>query len=194
MRRITRHRPRYGCPRVHQELIAAGWPVNHKRVHRLWKAEHMQVPRKQHRRRRLSGGSESSCVRHRAERVNHVWSYDFLSDRTEDGRALRLFAVIDEYTRECLAIEVDRSFTSADVIGVLQYLFAIRGTPEHVRSDNGPEFVARSVRRWLDQASVQTLFIAKGSPWEATEAADRTGRSKAEGGSLHRRVLQRKAA
>ena len=126
----------------------------------------MQVPRKQHRRRRLPGGSENSCVRRRAERMNHVWSYDFLTDRTEDGRQLKLLAVIDEYTRECLAIEVDRSFTAQDVIGILQYLFAVRGAPELLRSDNGPEFVAQSVRRWLGQAGVGTLFIAKGSPWE----------------------------
>lgn len=98
--------------------------------------------------------------------MNHVWSYDFLVDRTEDGRQLKLLAVIDEYTRECLAIEVDRSFTAQDVIGILQYLFAVRGTPEFLRSDNGPEFVAQAVRCWLDKAGVATLFIAKGSPWE----------------------------
>ena len=127
----------------------------------------MQVPRKQHRRRRLpGGGSQNSCVRHRALRMNHVWSYDFVAERTEDGRQLRLLVVIDEYTRECLAIEVGRSFRARNVIDVLQYVFAVRGTPEHLRSDNGPEFVARSVRRWLDQAGVGTLFIAKGSPWE----------------------------
>ena len=127
----------------------------------------MQVPRKQHRRRRLPGGcSRNSCVRHRARRMNHVWSYDFVAERTEEGRQLRLLVVIDEYTRKCLAIEVGRSFRARDVIDVLQYLFAVRGTPEHLRSDNGPEFVARSVRRWLDQAGVGTLFIAKGSPWE----------------------------
>lgn len=167
MRGITKRRPRFGCPRVHRELVADGRQVNHKRVHRIWKEENMQVPRKQHRRRRLpGGGSQNSCVRHRAQRMNHVWSYDFVTERTEDGRQLRLLVVIDEYTRECLAIEVGRSFRARDVIDVLQYLFAVRGTPEHLRSDNGPEFVARSVRRWLDQAGVGTLFIAKGSPWE----------------------------
>ena len=127
----------------------------------------MQVPRKQHRKRRLSlGGSQNSCVRHRAMHRNHVWSYDFVAERTEDGRALRMLVVIDEFTRECLAIEVGRSFTSDDVIGVLQYLFAIRGVPEHIRSDNGPEFVTKGIRRWLVQAGVGTLFIAKSSPWE----------------------------
>jgi len=133
----------------------------------------MQVPRKQHCKRRFPGGSENSCVRHRAEHKDHIWSYDFLTDRTEDGRQLRLLAVIDEYTRECLAIEVAHSFTAQDVIGVLQYLFAVRGTPQHIRSRptlrvgaRGPEFVAKTVRRWLERANVRTLFIAKGSPWE----------------------------
>lgn len=166
MRRIARQRPRFGSPRIHRELVASGWRVNHKRVHRLWRQEQMQVPRKQHRRRRLPGGSENGCIRRRAEYVNHVWSYDFLMDRTEDGRQLKLLVVIDEFTRECLAIEADRSFTARDVIGILQYLFAVRGTPQYLRSDNGPEFVAQAVRRWVDAAGVATLFIAKGSPWE----------------------------
>ena len=166
MRRLARRRPRFGSPRIYELLVAAGWSVNDKRVHRLWKQEHMQVPRKQHRRRRLPGGSENGCIRHRAERINHVWSYDFVVDRTEDGRQLKCLVVIDEYTRECLAIEVARSFTAHDVVGVLQYLFAVRGRPAHLRSDNGPEFVAQAVRRWLAQADVNTLFIAKGSPWE----------------------------
>jgi transposase InsO family protein len=166
MRQLACQRPRFGCPRIHEHLLAEGWQVNHKRVHRLWKQEHLQVPRKQHRRRRLPGSSENSCIRHRAERINHVWSYDFLVDRTEDGRQLKLLVVIDEYTRECLALEVLRSFTALDVVEVLQYLFAVRGRPEHLRSDNGPEFVAQAVCRWLAQADVKTLFIAKGSPWE----------------------------
>ena len=168
MRALARQRPRFGADRIHQLLVERRWHVNPKRVHRLWKRENMQVPQKQHRRRRYrpSGGSENSCVRHRSRQKDHVWSYDFVTDRTEDGRQLKLFAVIDEYTRECLAIEVARSFTAQDVVGVLQYLFAVRGTPQHIRSDNGPEFVAKTVRRWLAQADVGTLFVAKGSPWE----------------------------
>jgi putative transposase len=166
MRRLTGERPRFGCPRIHELLLRNGWHVNHKRIHRLWKQEQMQIPRKQQRRRRLPGSSENSCIRHRSERINHVWSYDFLVDRTEDGRQLKLLAVVDEYTRECLALEVSRSFTAQNVVENLQYLFAVRGRPEHLRSDNGPEFVARTVRRWLAQAEVKTLFIAKGSPWE----------------------------
>ena len=134
----------------------------------------MQVPRKQHRRRRLPNcGSENSCVRRRAQHKDHVWSYDFVTDRTEDRRQIRLLLVIDEFTRKCLALEVARSFTSQDVLGVLQYLFAVRGRPEHIRSRptlrvgaRRPEFVAKEVRKWLGQADVQTLFIAPGSPWE----------------------------
>jgi len=166
MRALARKRPRFGAARIHRLLIARDWQVNFKRVHRLWKRENMQVPRKQHRRRRFSGSSENSCVRRGAQHKDHVWSYDFLTDRIEDGRQLRLLAVIDEYTRECLAIEVARSFTAQDVIGVLQYLFAVRGTPHYIRCDNGPEFVAKNVCRWLERAEVTTLFIAKGSPWE----------------------------
>ena len=166
MRALARQRPRFGAERIHGLLVKRHWHVNEKRVHRLWKRENMQVPIKQHRKRRFSGGSENSCVRRKSEHKDHVWSYDFLTDRTEDGRQLRLLAVIDEYTRESLAIEVARSFTAQDVIGVLRYLFAIRAAPEHIRSDNGPEFVAKSIRRWLQRADVKTLFIAKGSPWE----------------------------
>ncbi len=126
----------------------------------------MQVPRKQHRKRRFPGCSENSCVRHRAKYKDHVWSYDFVTDRTENGRQFRLLVVVDEYTRECLALEAARSFTSQDVVGVLQYLFAVRGTPQHIRSDNGPEFVATVIRDWLRRSDVGPLFIAKGSPWE----------------------------
>jgi transposase InsO family protein len=152
---------------VHRTLQAIGWYVNHKRIERIWREENMQVPKKQHRRRRLpSGGSENSCVRRRAQHKDHVWSYDFVTDRTEDRRQIRLLVVIDEFTRECLAIEVARSFTARQVVEVLRYLFAVRGTPQFIRSDNGPEFVAKEVRKWLDQADVKTLFIAPGSPWE----------------------------
>ena len=166
MRRLVERYPRYGSERVHQLLLGTGWRVNFKRVHRLWKRERLQVPRKQHKRRRLPGVSANGCVRHKARHPNHVWSYDFLADRTEDGRQLKLLAVIDEYTRECLAIEAARTFRARDVQLTLQYLFALRGAPEHIRSDNGPEFVAKEIRRWLGQASVDTLYIQKGSPWE----------------------------
>lgn len=167
MRKIARRRTRFGSPRIYKTLRRRGWQVNHKRVERLWREEGMQVPRKQHKRRRCSlGGSQNSCVSKRALRPNHVWSYDFVEDRTEKNRKLRMLVVIDEFTRENLAIEVAWSFTARQVVDVLGYLFAVRGIPEHIRSDNGPEFVAREVTRWLYQARVKTLFIAKGSPWE----------------------------
>ena len=174
MRSISHRRPRFGSPRVHFTLRATGWYVNHKRVERIWREENRQVPKKQHRRRRLPNcGSENSCVRRRAQHKDHVWSYDFVIDRTEDRCQIRLLVVIDEFTRECLAIEVARSFTARQVVEVLRYLFAVRGTPKCLRSRptlrvgaRGPEFVAKEVRKWLDQADVQTLFIAKGSPWE----------------------------
>lgn len=167
MRRIARRHQRFGSPRVYRELRADGWRVNHKRIERLWREENMQVPQKQHRRRRLPRcGSENSCVRRRAQHKDHVWSYDFVADRLEDGRKIRLLVVIDEFTRECLSIEVARSFTAPKVVEVLRYLFAVRGTPKHIRSDNGPEFVAKELCKWLKQADVGTLFIAPGSPWE----------------------------
>ena len=167
MRQIARRRPRFGSPRMHDALRKRGWTVNHKRVERLWREEGMQVPKKQQKRRRLhQGGSENSCIRRRAEQRNHVWSYDFVEDRTEKGRRLRMLVVIDEFTRESLAIEVAWSFTAHQVLDVLGYLFAVRGAPDHLRSDNGPEFVAKAVTGWLHRANVKTLFIAKGSPWE----------------------------
>jgi putative transposase len=166
LRRWVEWYPRFGSERVHQMLLGTGWRVNFKRVHRLWKQEHLQVPGKQRKRRRLPGRSENGCVRHQALYRNHVWSYDFLLDRTEDGRQLKLLVVIDEFTRECLATEVARTFTARDVMLTLQYLFAVRGAPEHVRSDNGPEFIAKELQRWLERAAVRTLYIQKASPWE----------------------------
>ena len=173
LRRWCEWYPRFGSERVHQMLVGTGWRVNFKRVHRLWKQEHFQVPGKQRKRRRLPGHSANGCVRHRALHRNHVWSYDFLVDRTEDGRQLKLLVVIDEFTRECLAAEVGRTFTARDVMLTLQYLFAVRGAPEHVRSRptprvgaRGPEFIAKELQRWLERAAVRTLYIQKASPWE----------------------------
>jgi len=166
MRRLVKAWPRHGSERVHELLVGTGWCVNFKRVHRLWKQEYMQVPRRQRKRRRLPGRSADGCVRYQATHANHVWSYDFLADRTEDGRQLKLLVVIDEFTRECLALEVGRSFTARGVMLTLQYLFAVRGTPEQIRSDNGPEFIAKEIQRWLKDAEVGTLYIQKASPWE----------------------------
>jgi len=149
---------------MHEILVGVGWRVNAKRVHRLWQREHLQVPAKQRKKRRLPGDTPNRCVRHKALHRNHVWSYDFPADRTEDGRQLKLLVVIDEFTRECLAIEASRTFTARDVMLTLQYLFTVRGTPAHVGSDNRPEFMAREIQRWLNQASMGTLYVQKASP------------------------------
>ena len=180
MRRLAGQRPRFGCERIFKLLIGRGWQVNEKRVHRLWKQEAMQVPKKQLRRRRSSGNSDSGCIRKSAEHRDHIWSYDFVTDRTEDGRQFKILAVIDEYTRECLALEVGRSFKADEVVDTLRYLFAVRGRPENIRSDNGPEFVARKVQRWLGQAEVETLYITKGSPWENGYVESFNGRLRDE--------------
>lgn len=142
-----------------------GWRVNVKRVHRLWKAEGLQIRKKQGKRRRLGTG-ENACHRRRPEHKDHVWAYDFVSERTEKGGRLRMLSIVDEYTRECLTIEAARHFTGGEVVEVLKDLFVIRGRPGFIRSDNGPEFAAKAVRKWLKASGVQTLFIEPGSPWE----------------------------
>ena len=146
-------------------LGQGGWEVNHKRVERIWRMEGLKVPAKQLRRRRL-WLNDGSCVRLRPEHKDHVWSYDFVMARTSDGRAFRILVIIDEYTRECLSMLVQRHITSQDVLEQLYWLFLVRGTPEHIRSDNGPEFTAKAVREWLERVGVKTLFIEPGSPWE----------------------------
>jgi putative transposase len=156
---------RYGYRRVAALLRADGFRANHKRVERLWRREGLRVPAKQPERRRL-WLADGSCVRLRPARPGHVWSYDFVKARTSDGRAVRLLTVIDEFTRECLAIDVARKITADDVLERLGRLFALRGVPGHIRSDNGPEFTAKAVRQWLGKVGVKTLFIEPGSPWE----------------------------
>ena len=162
---LARRFGRYGYRRITALLRAEGWRVNHKRVERLWRQEGLRVPRKAPRRRRL-WAADGSCRRRRAERPNHVWSYDFVSERTHDGRPLRLLTIVDEYTRECLSIDVARRLRSDDVLARLTALFVQRGPPTYVRSDNGPEFTATAVRSWLRRLGVTTLFIEPGSPWE----------------------------
>lgn len=142
-----------------------GWRVNHKRVERIWRQQGLRVPKKQPKRGRL-WLNDGSCVRRRPERRDHVWAYDFVQARTSDGRALRMLVIVDEYTRECLSIDVARRLNHDDVLERLAWLMATRGVPEHVRSDNGPEFTARAMRAWLGKVGVQTLFIEPGSPWE----------------------------
>jgi len=156
---------RYGYRRVTEMLRRRGWRVNHKRVARLWRREGLKVPQKQPKRRRL-WFNDGSCVRLRPAYRDHVWSYDFVHDRTHDGRAFRMLTLIDEYTRECLAIDVSRRMTSESVLERLSDLFVRRGVPDHIRSDNGPEFTAIRVREWLGRIGVKTLFIEPGSPWE----------------------------
>lgn len=156
---------RYGTPRITAMLRKEGWRVNHKRVERIWRSEGLKVPRKQPKRGRL-WLNDGSCVRLRPTHKDHVWAYDFVSDRTHDGRPYRMLTLVDEFTRECLAIDVARRLKSDDVLERLSWLFATRGVPDHIRSDNGPEFTAKVVRNWLQRVGVKTLFIQPGSPWE----------------------------
>lgn len=156
---------RYGYRRITALLRREGWQVNHKRIERIWRREGLKVPGKQPKRRRL-WLNDGSCIRLRPERKDHVWSYDFVASRTNDGRPLKILTLIDEYTRECLAIDVARRIRSQDVLDRLAELFVRRGVPEHIRSDNGPEFTAHAVRRWLNKLGVRTLYIEPGSPWE----------------------------
>jgi transposase InsO family protein len=146
-------------------LKSEGWRVNHKRVERIWRQEGLKVPQKQPRCKRL-WLNENSCIRLRPEHKDHVWSYDFVKCRTENGKAFRILTIIDEFTRECPALLVARSIPSHDVIDQLFQLFVLRGIPEHLRSDNGTEFTARQIRNWLMRLEVKTLFIEPGSPWE----------------------------
>jgi len=163
MHELVRQHPRYGYRRIWALLRMEGWRVNRKRIWRLWRREGFKVPRKQRKKRRL-GHSGNSIVRHRPRHKDHVWCWDFIHDRDEAGRPLKWFALTDEYTRECLALEVARSMTATDVIDILSQVLLIRGVPKHIRSDNGPEFIAGAIRRYLATAGVGTLYIAPGSP------------------------------
>jgi len=157
---------RYGYRRITALLNNEhGWRVNHKRVERIWRKEGLKVPKKQPKRGRL-WLNDGSCIRLRPEYRDHVWSYDFMIDRTADGRVFKILNIIDEYTRECLAILIARKIRNQDVIDLLFNLFIFRGIPEYIRSDNGPEFTAKAVRKWLARLGVKTLFIEPGSPWE----------------------------
>ena len=156
---------RYGYRRITALLKAEGFRVNHKRVERIWRQEGLKVPKKQPKRGRL-WLNNGSCVRQRAEYPNHLWSYDFVFERTHDNKPLRILTIVDEYTRECLALKSGRRITSEDVIQTLADLFIQYGVPAYIRSDNGPEFTAKSIRDWLGRLKVQTLFIEPGCPWE----------------------------
>ena len=162
---LVRQYGRYGYRKIAELLRRAGWLVNDKRVERIWRREGLKVPAKQPKRGRL-WLNDGSCIRLRAERPNHVWSYDFVEERTHDGRKFRMLNIIDEFTHECLAIRVSRRLKSIDVIDVLSDLFILRGVPGHIRSDNGPEFVAKAVQEWIGAVGANTAYITPGSPWE----------------------------
>jgi transposase InsO family protein len=163
--RLASRYGRYGYRRITAMLRSEGWTVNAKRVERIWRREGLKVPQKQPKRGRL-WLNDGSCVRLRPEHPNHVWSYDFVEGRTHNGRKFRMLNIIDEFTRECLAIRINRKLNSTDVIDVLSDLFILRGVPGHVRSDNGPEFIAKAVREWIAAVGAKTAFIEPGSPWE----------------------------
>lgn len=156
---------RYGYRRITRMVNAAGWHVGTDRVQRIWRREGLKVPQKQKPRGRL-WLNDGSCIRLRPEHPNHVWSYDFVEAQTHDGRKLRLMTLIDELTRECLAIRVARRINSFGVIETMADVMLVRGVPEHIRSDNGPEMTAKVVRHWLANLGTKTLYIEPGSPWE----------------------------
>lgn len=150
---------------VTAKLRQEGWRVNAKRVYRLWRREGLKVPRKKRKKRRL-GSSKNACIRRRATEMNDVWCWDFIFDHTANGTQLKWLSIVDEFTRESLCLKVARSITSEDVLDTLAELFAMRGVPNHIRSDNGPEFIATIVQKWLKQLGVETMYVAPGSPWE----------------------------
>ncbi len=181
--KLARRFGRYGYRRVTKMLNAEGWGVNHKRVERIWGQEGLKVPKKQPKRGRI-WLNDGSCIRLRPLYRHHVWSYDFVADRTHDGRPLKMLTVLDEHSRECLAIVVGRRLTSDDVLETLTDLFTRYGPPACIRSDNGPELTAKVVRDWLRELGVQTLYIEPGSPWE-------NGYNKSFNGTLGDEVLKR---
>ncbi len=178
--------PRYGYRRIWASLRREGWRVNRKRVQRLWRMEGLKVNQKVHKQRSL-GHSGNSCVKRRAEYPNHVWTYDFVADQTEDGRMLRFLSVVDEFTRESLALDVERSMGAAEVIAALGRLVSERGAPELLRSDNGGEFIAHSVQRWLAEQRIETAYVAPGSPWENGYIESFNGKLRDE--LLHRELF-----
>ena len=178
---LSRENPRYGYRRMWALLRREGRVVNKKRVQRLWREADLKVPAKKVvRKRRRMGDSENATTRKRANHVNHVWSYDFAMDQTEDGRRLKVMPVVDEYSRECLALQMERSITARDVVETLDRLFTERGEPDYIRSDNGPEFIAEAVKKWLAACGVKTLYIEPGAPWENAYSETFIGRLRDE--------------
>jgi putative transposase len=165
LRKISEQRPRWGYRRAHGQLLTEGWSVNRKRVQRIWREEGLRVPAKAKKRRRL-GESTAAADRLKAEHPNHVWALDFQHDATEDGRELKFLNVLDEFTREALAIEVDRSIDAEETVAVLGRLAAERGAPANIRADNGPELTAAVLREWCRSGKTDTAYIEPGSPWQ----------------------------
>ncbi len=163
IRELSRRHKRYGYRFVTELLRREGLIVNHKRVHRLWKEEGLALPRKRPKRRRVG---ETVEIVNKATCRNHVWTYDFVEDRTDKGNKLRMLNIVDEYTRECLSIRVERFIDSFKVMDTLNWLFLTRGVPGHIRSDNGPEFIAKAMKDWLAESGCKTIYIEPGSPWE----------------------------
>ena len=165
MHRLVQENPRRGCRHITTLLQQAGWGVNYKRVHRLWKQEGFKVPKKRRKKRSL-GDASNACDKRAATAKNDVWTWDFIHDRTVDGRQLKFLNILDEYTRECLCLEVGRSFKAEDVLEQLSLLMGQHGIPRHIRSDNGSEFIAQEMRTWLAKMGVETLYIEPGAPWQ----------------------------
>lgn len=186
MRELAVRHPRYGYRRIGALLRSEGWSVNRKRVQRIWRLEGLRVPVKERKRRRL-GSIDGAITRLRAGSHNEVWSYDFVMDQSADGRRLKMLPVVDEYSRQCLGIEVARSLTARDVIATLEKLFTKHGAPRYLRSDNGPEFIAGAVKDWLANSGVATLYIEPGSPWQNAYSESFNSRFRDE--LLNREVL-----
>jgi transposase InsO family protein len=176
IREVAYEYPRYGCERTWTTLRREGATVGKNRVHRIWKAEGLSLRRKRPRRRR----QVRSEVARKAEYRNHVWTYDFMADRTAKGGQIRILNVVDEYTRECLAARVEKSMGAREVIDTLEWLFLTRGVPEHIRSDNGPEFTAKAVKEWLARSGCGTIYIEPGSPWENPHIESFNGKMRDE--------------
>ena len=163
--RLAAQYGRYGYRRVTALLWQEGWKISPSRVERIWKQEGLKVPQKQPKRGRL-WLNDGSCVRLRATHKNHVWSWDFVMDRTDDGRAIKILTLIDEYTKEALAVYPARRIRANDVIDIFADVMVERGVPEYIRSDNGPEMIAKVLRNWLARVGTKTAYIMPGSPWE----------------------------
>ena len=165
MHKLVRENPRRGCRYITTLLRRKGWRVNYKRVHRIWKKEGFKVPIKR-RKKRAIGDSSNACDKRVATKKNDVWTWDFIHDRTVDGRQLKCLDIIDEYTRECLSLEMSRSFKTSDVLDILSVLIGEHGPPKHIRSDNGSEFIAEKMKKWLEIVGVETMYIEPGAPWQ----------------------------